>query len=307
MIENLKSALLNMTRVGADIKAMPSQLSKKEPDVESVKRAADTADMSVLGRQLSDSAKRASDRDSVMTRDELAAYAKKQKHDFLREGYDANKKQHDLEVPKTHDRDLLERAKRATDYVNRSDKGGSLGRNSFAGLGRDQLTLVAYDDSGAFTVNERRAAWYASHDLEQAWNKEVASRGQLERGFTGKTPVFLTEVLNHYKALPEIEKVQGGYPENYVAEMEAKIRAELSLPGAEGRKKPERVLNLYDILAGMASPDKKDERQSNEPAGPGKFSPRTSATTPSWAETHPDVYGPLNTPDSAQPPVTKNN
>jgi hypothetical protein len=140
--------------------------------------------------------------------------------------------------------------------------------------------------------------------MEQAWANDVVSRGELEKGFSGKIPVFLTEVLTHYKALPEIEKVQDRYPKNYVAQMEAKIRAELSLPGVGERKKTERVLNLYDILAGLTPPEKKDP-EPGSPAHTGKFSPRTSATAPSWAETHPDPSpspAPLSTTPPAQSP-----
>jgi hypothetical protein len=258
MIENIKTALASALKTTAGGKPTASEDHPQKAEIKAVKTDADKATMSALGQQLSGSAARAKVRDASMTRDELAAFAKKQKDDFLMGGYTANKTKHDLERPKTSSPELLERAKRATDYVNSSEKGNSYVRNPFSGLARDQLTLIVYDDSGLFTVNERRAAWSAADDLEVEWAKGAIARNQLERSLTGKNPVFLTEVLNHYKALPEIEKVQERYPKNYIAEIEAKIRQETSLPGIVERKKPERVLNLYDILAGMTAPDDKD-------------------------------------------------
>jgi len=206
--------------------------------------------VSPLGRQLSESALRASQRELEMPRAELAAYAKKQKYDFLFDGYKAGKARHDLELPKSAELERLERARRATDFINCSDR-GAYAKNPFAGLSRDQLVLIAYDDSGSYTMNERRAAWYGSSDLESEWARGVVARGRLESNSTGRVPKFLKEVLDHYKVLPRIEKVQERYPENYVAEMEEKIRAELSLPSQQDRRVPERVLNLYDILAGI--------------------------------------------------------
>lgn len=64
-------------------------------------------------------------------------------------------------VPNTDDLELLARAKQATSLVNGS------GSNPFKGMSRDQLALIAYDDSGTFTVNEQRAALGKKHTTKR--------------------------------------------------------------------------------------------------------------------------------------------
>lgn len=217
----------------------------------------DVASVSVLGRQLSDSAERASQRELTMSRDELSAYAAKQKSSFLFEGYATGKARHDLETPQTHDPELLSRARQATEYVNRSSAGDTDAKNPFAGLSRDQLVLIAYDDQGGYTINERQAAWRGSAQMEYKWAQGAIARAQLESNMVGKVPVFMREVLDYYKALPMIEKVQDRYPWNYEAEMEAKIAEELARPAGGEHKPPGHVLNLYDMLAAMTDPANK--------------------------------------------------
>lgn len=217
----------------------------------------EVASVSVLGRQLSDSAERASQRELTMSRDELAAYAAKQKSRFLFDGYQAGKARHDLETPQTDDPELLSRARRATDYVKRSSAGDLNAKSPFAGISRDQLILIAYDDRGGYTINERQAAWRGSAQIEDKWAQGAIARAQLESSMTGKVPGFLKEVLAYYKGLPMIERVQERYPWNYEAEMEAKIAEELALPAGGERKPQARILNLYDILAAMTDPEKK--------------------------------------------------
>ncbi len=226
-----------------------------------------TENLSVISRQLSSSAERASQRELTMSRDELAAYATAQQSKLLFEGYKAGKPRHDLEMPRTDDSELLDRARRATNYVNRYSNGDVNAHSPFDGLSRDQLILIAYDDRGGYTINERRAAWCASAHMEAEWAKGAIARAQLERSATGKQPVFMREVLNYYKALPMIEKVQDRYPWNYEAEMEAKIAEELALSAGGEREAQTHILNLYDILAAMTDPEKK-RLEREDPALP---------------------------------------
>ncbi len=67
------------------------------------------------------------------------------------DGYFANKKANDAEVPDTQDPALLARADNATQFVN------GTGKKPFAGMSSDQLSLIIYDETGSFTTNERRA------------------------------------------------------------------------------------------------------------------------------------------------------
>lgn len=104
-----------------------------------------SSSVSILARQLSEAATRAESRaglnDAVLL------------DPITDEHYLANKALHDAEVPDTDNPELLARARQATGFVNGSDA------NPFKGLARDQLILIAHDDSGPFTINERRAAW----------------------------------------------------------------------------------------------------------------------------------------------------
>lgn len=213
--------------------------------------------LSVIARQLSASAERASKRELSMSRDELAAYAVKQQSRFLFDGYKAGKARHDVEMPQTDDPQMLDRARLATEYVNSSSRGATDLKSPFPGLSRDQLLLIAYDDRGGYTINERRAAWCSSAQMEYKWASAAVARSQLESSATGKVPVFLREVLDYYKALPLIEKVQDRYPRNYEAEMEAKIAEEVARTPDNKDKLLTAEMNLFDILAAALVPQDK--------------------------------------------------
>ncbi|MBC3303096.1 hypothetical protein H0Z09_18385 [Pseudomonas sp. SWRI18] len=108
--------------------------------------------VSILALQLSDAATRAAASVEQKSTDPLDP--------ITGEEYFANNTQHDAEIPNTTHPELLARARQATDFLNGHDT------NPFNGLGRDQLNLIARDDSGAFTVNERRAAWETMQSME---------------------------------------------------------------------------------------------------------------------------------------------
>ncbi|RFD30776.1 hypothetical protein CER19_07705 [Pseudomonas sp. GL93] len=105
--------------------------------------------LSILGRQLSDVA----NHDARISQADPGNNLSNPLDAISDERYFADKAQHDAEVPDTHVLELLERAKQATAFAN------GLASNPFRGLSVDQLTLIARDESGTFTVNERRAAW----------------------------------------------------------------------------------------------------------------------------------------------------
>lgn len=114
-------------------------------DATSSAHNSDTTTVSMLARQLSDAATRAETRVGHKSAELLEP---------ITDGkYFANKAQHDAEIPDTTSEELLTRARQATGFVNGSDS------NPFSGLTRDQLNLIALDDGGPFTINERRAAW----------------------------------------------------------------------------------------------------------------------------------------------------
>jgi hypothetical protein len=118
--------------------------------------------VSSLSHLLSDAASRASARDANTSRDGLAAIAQSTVDKLLGDSYRSNKAAHDAEVLSSDDPQRLAQARQATDFTNGKEA------NPFKGMSRDQLALITYDDSGAFTTNERRAAWLEAYDQHEA-------------------------------------------------------------------------------------------------------------------------------------------
>lgn len=108
----------------------------------------------------------------------------------------------------------------ATAFVN--GKGG----NPFAGLSREQLSTIANDESGTFTINERRAADTQAYKEEEAWRSEVVAKAMQEYNQTGKMTNFFKDVLAHFESLPALEQAQ--YPENYADSLKEKIELDFN-------------------------------------------------------------------------------
>jgi len=71
---------------------------------------------------------------------------------------------------------LLARAKQATQFVADVEKGGHSVVNPFSGLSDRQLDAVIYDDSGTYTVNERRAADFEVGNRNYTWEKKLQQK-----------------------------------------------------------------------------------------------------------------------------------
>lgn len=218
---NLVSSITSNTVPGSQASNVTASQNKSlEKSQGSIEYAAvdsqkDTSSLSSRSLQLSESAARAAARDSSLSRKELGAKASELLSQISGDGYFANKKAIDAEVPNTQDPELLARAANATQFVNGS------GKNPFAGMSSDQLSLIVYDDSGSFTTNERRAAWSESFDREYAWRQKVVASSMAEYNGTGKLTKFFTAALEHYKDLPAIEQAQ--YPNSYEAKLQGWI------------------------------------------------------------------------------------
>ncbi|GKW13653.1 MULTISPECIES: hypothetical protein [Pectobacterium] len=198
----------------------------------------ESTQVSALARQLSDAAVRAAARDAGTDRDGLGEIARSVTEKLLGASYDMNKVAHDAEVPKTEDPDLLARAKQATSFVNGD------GANPFRGMSREQLALITYDESGDFTVNERRAAWLESYDQEQQWKRAAIAKMDEEYNRTGQVSSgTLSEILKHYKSLPAIEEAQ--LPKGYDAQLLSQIQA------SESGGLPQSVKDLQVFLDRM--------------------------------------------------------
>lgn len=168
--------------------------------------------VSWFSQQLSAAASRAQTRDTTLSRAALGETAKTSVDKIAGDTFWANRAAGDAEVPKSADPQAVSLAKQATAFVNGS------GSNPFKGMSREQLDLIAYDDSGTFTVNERHAAWQEAYDQEEAWRVQVIAEGEMEYQTTGKQNNFFEAVLKHYQGLPAIEQAQ--YPADYTAQLQ---------------------------------------------------------------------------------------
>ena len=217
MVVSINSNVLSGSQVSNVTASQTTSLAKSQVATEyaAVDSQKDTSSLSSLSLQLSESAARAAARDSSLSRKELGSKASELLSKISGDGYFANKKVHDAEVPGTQDPELLARAGNATLFVNGS------GKNPFAGMTSDQLSLIIYDDSGSFTTNERRAAFSESFDRESAWRQKVVANAMAEYNGTGKLTKLFTAALENYKDLPAIEQAQ--YPNSYEAKLEGWI------------------------------------------------------------------------------------
>jgi hypothetical protein len=92
---------------------------------------------------------------------------------------DFDRKVNDAELPKSGDKDRLASAKQATEFL----QGKKDVKNPFAGKSRDELTAIVANDTGDYTVNERRAA--------------LAERDKQEKGIRDTLAVKLSEDARH--------------------------------------------------------------------------------------------------------------
>ncbi|MDR2450631.1 MAG: hypothetical protein LBE85_02425 [Candidatus Accumulibacter sp.] len=171
-----------------------------------------SASISNLARQLSEAAERAAVRDASMMPAQLAATGKSLRDTLLDQ---AGKVGANAEVPNTDDPELLARAIQATEFVNVRGGAAFVGKNPFAGLSREQLVLIMYDEGDAFTTNERRAAMYEYNHQASLWSQRVCAQGQAEMASTGTYVNFFKACIAEYQAGSPIE--QASYPPNYVA------------------------------------------------------------------------------------------
>ena len=248
--------------------------------------ANDKATFSTLAAQLNESAARAEKRDAGMTHAELGQYGRNRINEFLIEGRQANSGTRAMEVPKTDDPELLDRAREASGFVTRTLAGDKNVKSPFQNLSREQLNLITFDDSGAFTLNERRAAWQGVQKMDEDWRKVAINEGMMEQTRTGKAARFYDDALSYLKSLPSIEKA-ASYPKGAEAILEARIKSDLTLPGLSGtvgRQAPDRKLNLYDILAGIVDTSKDKKTDPNNIVHTKKFSPRTSPAPTTMAQ-----------------------
>lgn len=232
--KNLRSVIAGATSIRPESEVSAGEKAQKTSDAKNQREP----ELSTLAKQLSAAAERAAARDSQLSRRELAELASLIRDRIGGQVYTLAKEFYDAQRPDTEDPELLERARQATEFVN------GKGVNPFKGLSREQLSLITYDESGAFTVNERRAASSEADSQHNEWAKYIMSKMDAERQQTGRNDQALYEIIDYYNSLPPIEVAGYG---NY----EAIIRSQIGLQEVEW---PEFNTSLIDMIANEWKP-----------------------------------------------------
>ncbi|WP_199153379.1 hypothetical protein [Chromobacterium sp. ASV23] len=180
--------------------------------------------ISPLARLLADSTQLMETRVSSMPPSEQKSLADQAMNQISGPSYHARQNEYDRQTPQSDDPARLQLAASATAFLHARQGGKENVPNPFSGLSREQLTAIVNDDSGRFTVNERRAADYAASDLEQAWRRQAVQAARAEYESSGTRRGFFEEVLRHYQNLPVLE--QARYPSDYVEQLKNRIRLE---------------------------------------------------------------------------------
>lgn len=173
--------------------------------------AATTDFVSNLAQKLSQAAARAASRDASYSRESLGLHAEK----LLRVITSGNDSRQGDNASVTLGAEQAERVDQAAQFLNGS------GSNPFKGLSRDQLALVVYDESGAFTINERRAALDEARVQEDVWTQKTLAQSQGAMEQPGGLVSILNQTLDHFNSLPAIE--QSRYPADYVNTLQREI------------------------------------------------------------------------------------
>lgn len=190
--------------------------------------------ISPMARQLSDALHRANQRDASLNRDQLRTVAQKALAQIHSVRLAAPHPVNDNERPNSDDPQIQERARRATDFKN------NLGPNPFKGMSPELLAAITYDDSGTFTLHERRAAWSESYDQREAWGCRVAAGVMLEYSLTRNVTKAYGQMLDYYRTQPPIEQAQ--MPDNHEKDLLEKITSILDNPDQW------HDVSLYDVL-----------------------------------------------------------
>lgn len=198
--------------------AKPSPLGKTATEADTVNGGVSVGQSSGETVSISGQAKAlynlssAAERQATMSSSELSRlYAKKQS-DFSRfsqviSGRNYNEK--DL-LPETDDPARLAVAQQALNFaVGLSYPPPNNQPNPFAGMARNDLSAIAFDDTDAYSEVERYAAYVELRKQDQEYFSTLFAKAQHSND---RREVY-KGILEHFDALPPVEKA--AYPESY--------------------------------------------------------------------------------------------
>ncbi|NUU00596.1 hypothetical protein [Herbaspirillum robiniae] len=146
----------------------------------------------------------------------------------------------DSELPPSDDPARIRQARQATESL--------YGRapNPFAGLSRAELSAIVYDESGAYTVNERYAAANQRTEVDQKFWAPVFQRAVA----SGDWRPVIEAALVFYAALSPLERT--AYPANYVQLMQQYLELYNLQPQAP--LPPQQQVDLVRMMESLVLP-----------------------------------------------------
>ncbi|MBP1315241.1 hypothetical protein J2X56_003092 [Herbaspirillum sp. 1173] len=149
----------------------------------------------------------------------------------------------DAELPPSNDPQRLRQARQATESLyGRAD-------NPFTYMSRAELSAIVYDESGAYTTNERYAAANQRTALDQKYWAPVFQRA-LE---SGDWKPVITAALVFYASLSALE--QTAYPDNYAQLLQQYLDLyQLQSPSSPNALPPQQQADLARMLETLVLP-----------------------------------------------------
>ncbi|NID14825.1 hypothetical protein [Luteibacter yeojuensis] len=202
----------------ADVAAKVSQ--------EPVSTGEEYSKISTWSKALSTAFARADERDRKSTRTELRTLIERIDHRVFEGNWSNDWEGLAAELPKPADDERIELSRNVTAFMARFNAVSGLGNsirneNPYFGLERDALLVIQYDESGAFTTNERRAALIESNRQYAEWAEEICKRLARARADRESLLPIYGDLLNYYEVLPSIE--MASLPDNYMERLRSLI------------------------------------------------------------------------------------
>lgn len=210
---------LSFTSTG-DVKKSSSEAAAPVNEPLNASAVSKGTSISTLAARLSKAASSITESTKGMDYKALNAKAEQNIHTILYPFEGAQQEAMAKQLPEPNDAASTQSASAATAYLE------GQGSNPFAGLSRDQLSTIANDDSGSFTVNERRAAYRQAHAEEEAWRTQIIAKAVKAYEDSGKLTQFFKDSLAHFMELPKME--QAVYKENYAGDLQDKIKLDFN-------------------------------------------------------------------------------
>lgn len=170
----------------------------------------------------------------------------------------------DKEVPNSNDPERLARAKQATEYMYYRAP------SPFAGYSRKELTEVIYNDTGAYTANERVSALRDQQAQDTQFWLPKAQKAEA----SGDYREVFEAALAFYDQLSPLE--QAAYPVDYKMQISRQLQQENNKVGGEIDKDQKssllEMIRMLDKKKNNQGPNSEEDRPGEENAGDTSWS-----------------------------------